>query len=520
MLGKNAKLFFGLSMCGLIIAIVLSAWGFPKIVNTQIQKSVQLDNSSMMYEKWRKLPIALTFQVNVFNVTNVDDIMAGKKPILQEIGPFVYKEYRERTVLGYGENDTIKYTVKKTYEYDQEASGALTEDQEVTIINYSYMNAILTAYELMPGILPMLNEAMSQFFGAQDTPFITVKVKDLFFDGMFLDCSLNMSAIALICGKLKADTPSVMRRAEDKNGFYFSLFGQWNNTDIGPFEMVRGRENIRELGHIVSYQDKKVMNHWGDPYCGMLNGSDATIFPPIDESDVPNKIYFFEPEICRSSYASLVGQRAIYNMSAYYYEIDRLVFASKSANPDNKCFCRKNWSAKHDGCLLMGVMNLMPCKGAPAIISLPHYYLASEELLEYFDGGITPDKEKHNSYVYLEPKTGAVLQGMQRIQFNIELRNIPNIPQLATVQTGLFPLLWIEEGADTMPDDLLKELQDAHTILGYVEVARWLLLVIASLVCVGAAVCVVRSGAAPVWPRSNNDFILNPGHSLDINKGH
>lgn len=51
----------------------------------------------------------------------------------------------------------------------------------------------------------------------------------------------------------------------------------------------------------------------------------------------------------------------------------------------------------------MGILNLMPCQDAPAIASLPHFYLASEELLEYFDGGVSPDKEKHNTFVYLEP---------------------------------------------------------------------------------------------------------------------
>ena len=67
-----------------------------------------------------------------------------------------------------------------------------------------------------------------------------------------------------------------------------------------------------------------------------------------------------------------------------------------------KHFFYRNWSGNHDGCLLMGVFNLNPCKGAPAIVSLPHFYLGSEELLEYIEEGIKPDREKHNSYLYLE----------------------------------------------------------------------------------------------------------------------
>ncbi|KOB65372.1 Sensory neuron membrane protein 2, partial [Operophtera brumata] len=93
----------------------------------------------------------------------------------------------------------------------------------------------------------------------------------------------------------------------------------------------------------------------------------------------------------------------------------------------------------------MGLLNLMACQGAPAIASLPHFYLASEELLEYFADGISPDKEKHNTYVYIDPVTGVVLKGVRRLQFNIELRQVPDVPQLRSVPTGLFPMLWLEE---------------------------------------------------------------------------
>lgn len=50
-----------------------------------------------------------------------------------------HREYREKTILGYGENDTIEYMLKKTFVFDQEESGQLTEDDEVTVINFTYM---------------------------------------------------------------------------------------------------------------------------------------------------------------------------------------------------------------------------------------------------------------------------------------------------------------------------------------------------------------------------------------------
>nr|UVB79224.1 sensory neuron membrane protein 2 [Heortia vitessoides] len=524
MLGKRSKMFFMLSLLALVVAIILAAWGFPKIVSKQIQKNVQLDNSSVMFEKWRKLPMPLTFKVYVFNVTNVEDVNTGARPKLAEIGPYVYKEYRERTILGYGENDTIKYMLKKHFVFDPEASGGLTEDDEITVINFSYMAAILTVQEMMPSLAGVVNQALEQFFSNLNDAFLRVKVKDLFFDGIPVSCSGNHSALGLICGKLKAEAPPTMRPNEDGTGFYFSMFSHMNKTETGPYEMVRGRDDLSELGHIIAYKGKNTMkNFWAsDQYCGQLNGSDASIYPPIDENNVPDKLYTFEPEVCRSMFASLMGKTMVYNMTAYHYEVTRDALASKSANPSHKCFCKNNWSGSHDGCLLMGVLNLMPCQGAPAIASLPHFYLASEELLDYFNGGISPDREKHNTYVYLEPVTGVVLKGLRRLQFNIELRNIPSVPQLANVRTGLFPMLWIEEGAE-LPTAVIEELKESHKLLNYVEAVRWIILAAAILAVLGSGVAAARSGALPIWPRQTNSvsFILSPNANvMDVNKVH
>ncbi|CAB3220808.1 unnamed protein product [Arctia plantaginis] len=519
MLGKHTKIFFAVSVGFLILAIVLASWGFQKIINRQIQKNVQLENNSMMFDKWMKLPMPMDFKVYLFNVTNAEEINRGEKPILSEIGPYVYKEYRERTILSYGENDTIKYMLKKHFEFDPEASGGLTEDDEVIVVHFAYLGAILTVHDMMPSLASVLNKAFEQFFPNLEDGFLRIKVRDLFFDGLYLSCDGNNSALGLVCGKIRADTPPTMRKA-DTNGFYFSMFSHMNRSESGPYEMVRGRENVYELGHIVSYQGKDSLPMWGDKYCGQINGSDSTIFPPIDKNNVPARIYTFEPEICRSVYAEFVGKRNLFNISTYYYEISESTLAAKTANKDNRCFCKKNWSAKHDGCLLMGLLNLMPCQGAPALASLPHFYLGSEELLEYFQEGIKPDKEKHNTYAYIDPITGVAVKGLKRMQFNIELRRIESIPQLKNVPTGIFPMLWVEEGAE-IPKSIQDELHAAHKLLTYVEIAKWLILAIAIVVTLIAAVAVARAMALVSWPRNSNSvsFILGPS-MMEVNKGH
>jgi hypothetical protein len=52
---------------------------------------VLLVKGTETYERWRKLPVALNFNIYLFNVTNPDDVQNGANPVVQEIGPYVYE---------------------------------------------------------------------------------------------------------------------------------------------------------------------------------------------------------------------------------------------------------------------------------------------------------------------------------------------------------------------------------------------------------------------------------------------
>lgn len=46
---------------------------------------------SEIREFYTKLPFPIDFKVYLFNVTNKDDVMNGAKPMVQEIGPYVFE---------------------------------------------------------------------------------------------------------------------------------------------------------------------------------------------------------------------------------------------------------------------------------------------------------------------------------------------------------------------------------------------------------------------------------------------
>lgn len=42
-------------------------------------------------DMWSVVPFPLDFKVYMFNITNPDEIKEGKKPRVQEVGPFFYE---------------------------------------------------------------------------------------------------------------------------------------------------------------------------------------------------------------------------------------------------------------------------------------------------------------------------------------------------------------------------------------------------------------------------------------------
>lgn len=52
---------------------------------------------------------------------------------------------------------------------------------------------------MMPSLAGVLNKAFEQFFPDLEDAFLRIKVKDLFFDGLYLSCDGDNSALGKKC---------------------------------------------------------------------------------------------------------------------------------------------------------------------------------------------------------------------------------------------------------------------------------------------------------------------------------
>lgn len=93
-------------------------------------------NGTEQFERWVHLPQPLHFKVYLFNVTNAKDVLKGALPVVNEIGPFVYRQYRDKIVTNISPDKTIvSFKTIQKFVFDAEASAPWTENDDVVLLN-------------------------------------------------------------------------------------------------------------------------------------------------------------------------------------------------------------------------------------------------------------------------------------------------------------------------------------------------------------------------------------------------
>lgn len=84
---KLAKIFTGLLLFGTIYGFIL----FPSILKTIIKYQVRLKPGGKTREElYMEIPIDIDFTINLWNITNPEEVQAGESPIMKEVGPYKF----------------------------------------------------------------------------------------------------------------------------------------------------------------------------------------------------------------------------------------------------------------------------------------------------------------------------------------------------------------------------------------------------------------------------------------------
>ncbi|KAG7241139.1 hypothetical protein INR49_025882 [Caranx melampygus] len=381
-------------------------------------------------------PPPVYMQFFFYNVTNVDEILKGAKPVLNQVGPYTYREYRYKDNVSMVENDTMvsAYNTKSFVFLREQSVGDPAEDT-INTVNIPLW-AVMTK---VTGFFARSYAAM--WIAASKSTVFTNRTVDEMLWG-YKDPLLE---------RVATRSPGVEE--------VFGLMYKKNGSNDGEFIFHTGVENYLDYGRVKTWKGQSQLDFWKSEYSNTINGSDGSAFHPL--LDKKERIYIFTqtsaglkkfPSVTRRSltiYMEFEKEVEVKGIPAYRFTPPRSVLASKEENPDNEGFC-----ITPQECLGTGLLKVSPCrKGAPVVASFPHFYLAEEKYAEAIEG-MSPKREHHQTFLDLNPvrnqpqTTGIIVRANKRAQVNVLLSHIMDFREATNIfgsEGIVFPVMFLNE---------------------------------------------------------------------------
>ncbi|KDR20477.1 Scavenger receptor class B member 1 [Zootermopsis nevadensis] len=451
-----------LILLGAIVTVYFSSW-----INSIIDNKIILRNGSQTFGWWRKPPVEPVIRIYVYNVTNPEEFLyEGKKPMLDELGPYVYEEVWEKVNLRINDNNTITFNQRKTFKFVPELSVGDLEDV-VVVPNIP----MLSATSQSKHAARFLRLAMASIMDIlKIRPFVEVPVGKLLWG--YEDPLLKLA---------KDVVPKEQKLPYEEFGL---MYGK-NSTSADNVTVFTGGNDIRQFGLIDKFNGLSHLTHWKTEKCNRLNGSDGSIFPP---HITPNTtLYVYEKDLCRLLPLRFLQEvETAGGVKGYRFTPPKDVFADVAKNPENDCFCPSG-----PPCSPNGLFNISLCQfDSPIMLSFPHFYLADPKLRDAVEGMSPPDPEKHQLYIDVQPQMGVALGARARIQLNLAVSQVVDIKQVATFPDIVFPIMWFEEGIDHLPEEVTDMLSlatnappIARAVIAYGLFALGIVLLVIAVTC-------------------------------------
>ncbi|XP_012660819.1 lysosome membrane protein 2 [Otolemur garnettii] len=402
-----------LSLLLLVTSVtLLVARVFQKAVDQSIEKNVVLRNGTEVFDSWEKPPLPVYTQFYFFNVTNPEEILRGETPRLEEVGPYTYRELRQKANVQFGDNGTtISAVSNKTYVFERNQSVGDANIDLIRTLNIP----VVTAMEWSQ--IHFLREIIEAILKAYEQKlFVTRTVHELLWG-------------------YKDEILSLIHAFRSDVSPYFGLFYGKNDTNDGEYVFLTGEDNYLNFTKIVEWNGKTSLDWWTTERCNMINGTDGDSFHPLITQD--EVLYVFPSDFCRSVYITFSDFERVEGLPAFRYRVPAEILANSS---DNAGFC-----IPAGNCLGSGVLNVSICKnGAPIIMSFPHFYQADERFVSAIEG-MHPNKEDHETFVDINPLTGMILKAAKRFQINVYVKKIDEFIETGDIRTMVFPVMYLNE---------------------------------------------------------------------------
>uniref|UniRef100_A0A2R9AZE8 Scavenger receptor class B member 2 n=1 Tax=Pan paniscus TaxID=9597 RepID=A0A2R9AZE8_PANPA len=223
-----------LSLLLLVTSVtLLVARVFQKAVDQSIEKKIVLRNGTEAFDSWEKPPLPVYTQFYFFNVTNPEEILRGETPRVEEVGPYTYRELRNKANIQFGDNGTtISAVSNKAYVFERDQS---VGDPKIDLIRTLNIPVLTVIEWSQVRFLREIIEAMLKAY--QQKLFVTHTVDELLWG-------------------YKDEILSLIHVFRPDISPYFGLFYEKNGTNDGDYVFLTGEDSYLNFTKIVEWNGK------------------------------------------------------------------------------------------------------------------------------------------------------------------------------------------------------------------------------------------------------------------------
>lgn len=281
---------------GTIIGIAMTWIGLSTIIGMPIalkimtEWQVQIEEGNILTYIWKDphwgTSIAPMIKVYLWNLENPQEFANGSKPMMREVGPFVYKVFVNHEIESISDDgETFTYYVKPWFEFIPERTTA-DYDQKITMVNmFTY-----TAAGLVQNIIdriPMgffisrnVHATLESFFRAHGQGLIMETTPRKLIEGTKINMLETIDKVFIKPLRWMGKQSPMMKKGlqlwdHHLPGNRFGFASVVDNKKIGPIVALTGKSGARLIGKVISFMENMwhVHNLIEEPRCRMINGS-------------------------------------------------------------------------------------------------------------------------------------------------------------------------------------------------------------------------------------------------------
>ena len=214
-----------------------------------------------------------------------------------------------------------------------------------------------------------------------------------------------------------------------------------NHTDVSDALQSKtstfktGANDLEEIGQYVEWQENTTVTVWASPET--VRGTGGTQFAPgVTPSET---LVVWVSELLRAVDFVFTKETQVEGIDLLRFELSDDTLKSSSQLAANAKY--------YQG--IAGLANMTAAQGIPLFLSKPHF-LDADSTLGNNMGISAADPEKHDTFLDVEPITGAVMNAKKRLQINLQVYASNYFSK--DIIDEMLPLVWIEEGGAIQPD--------------------------------------------------------------------